>query len=296
MRLVLTNKRGTFEIGGGNHPTARLLEIEGLSPPEKDLETEACEGGAGDYIKHMRDKSRTITMSFDFYGVEDDVYKLYRILAQPLEMRFFIGSIRRKISAICINQTEIESIIYHRLNKIVLQFYCADPYFHSLSPKRYPVAKRTDLFPNVVLDDGKQGISLIVRNGIATVQETTTIVKNEGDTAVYPTIEVVNNSVQNTTSGISCSVVVKNVTTGKSMTISYNPAQGEKITFDVASRKITSDVNGNITGKITDDTFLSEMYLDFGDNEIEITATAGNTEYELLSVCYVDNNYGAVMI
>lgn len=296
MRLVLTNKRGTFEIGGGNHPTARLLEIEGLSPPEKDLETEACEGGAGDYIKHMRDKSRTITMSFDFYGVEDDVYKLYRILAQPLEMRFFIGSIRRKISAICINQTEIESIIYHRLNKIVLQFYCADPYFHSLSPKRYPVAKRTDLFPNVVLDDGKQGISLIVRNGIATVKETTTIVKNEGDTAVYPTIEVVNNSVQNTTSGISCSVVVKNVTTGKSMTISYNPAQGEKITFDVASRKITSDVNGNITGKITDDTFLSEMYLDFGDNEIEITATAGNTEYELASVCYVDNNYGAVMI
>lgn len=296
MRLVLTNKRGTFEIGGGNHPTARLLEIEGLSPPEKDLETEACEGGAGDYIKHMRDKSRTITMSFDFYGVEDDVYKLYRILAQPLEMRFFIGSIRRKISAICINQTEIESIIYHRLQKIVLQFYCADPYFHSLSPKRYPVAKRTDLFPNVVLDDGKQGISLIVRNGIATVKETTTIVKNEGDTAVYPTIEVVNNSVQNTTSGISCSVVVKNVTTGKSMTISYNPAQGEKITFDVASRKITSDVNGNITGKITDDTFLSEMYLDFGDNEIEITATAGSTEYELASVCYVDNNYGAVMI
>ena len=296
MRLVLTNKRGTFEIGGGNHPTARLLEIEGLSPPEKDLETEACEGGAGDYIKHMRDKSRTITMSFDFYGVEDDVYKLYRILAQPLEMRFFIGSIRRKISAICINQTEIESIIYHRLQKIVLQFYCANPYFHSLAPKRYPVAKRTDLFPNVVLDDGKQGISLIVRNGIATVKETTTIVKNEGDTVVYPTIEVVNNSVQNTTSGISCSVVVKNVTTGKSMTISYNPAQGEKITFDAADRKITSDVNGNITGKITDDTFLSEMYLDFGDNEIEITATAGNTEYELASVCYVDNNYGAVMI
>lgn len=296
MRLVLTNKRGTFEIGGGNHPTARLLEIEGLSPPEKDLKTEACEGGAGDYIKHMRDKSRTITMSFDFYGVEDDVYKLYRILAQPLEMRFFIGSIRRKISAICINQTEIESIIYHRLQKIVLQFYCADPYFRSLSPKRYPVAKRTDLFPNVVLDDGKQGISLIVRNGIATVKETTTIVKNEGDTVVYPTIEVVNNSVQNTTNGISRSVVVKNVTTGKSMTISYNPAQGEKITFDVANRKITSDVNGNITGKITDDTFLSEMYLDFGDNEIEITATAGSTEYELSSVCYVDNNYGAVMI
>ena len=80
------------------------------------------------------------------------------------------------------------------------------------------------------------------------------------------------------------------------MTISYNPAQGEKITFDVASRKITSNVNGNITGKITDDTFLSEMYLDFGDNEIEITATAGSTEYELASVCYVDNNYGAVMI
>lgn len=294
MRLVLTNKRGTFEIGGGNHPTARLLEIEGLSPPEKDLETEACEGGAGDYIKHMRDKSRTITMSFDFYGVEDDVYKLYRILAQPLEMRFFIGSIRRKISAICINQTEIESIIYHRLQKIVLQFYCANPYFHSLSPKRYPVAKRTDMFPNAVLD-GKQAIDLDV-GSIATVKETTTIVKNEGDTVVYPTIEVVNNSVQNTTSGISCSVVVKNVTTGKSMTISYNPAQGEKITFDVASRKITSDVNGNITGKITDDTFLSEMYLDFGDNEIEITATAGNTEYELASVCYVDNNYGAVMI
>ena len=294
MRLVLTNKRGTFEIGGGNHPTARLLEIEGLSPPEKDLETEACEGGAGDYIKHMRDKSRTITMSFDFYGVEDDVYQLYRILAQPLEMRFFIGSIRRKISAICINQTEIESIIYHRLQKIVLQFYCANPYFHSLAPKRYSVAKRTDMFPNAVLD-GKRAIDLDV-GSIATVKETTTIVKNEGDTVVYPTIEVVNNSVQNTTSGISYSVVVKNVTTGKSMTISYNPAQGEKITFDVADRKITSDVNGNITGKITDDTFLSEMYLDFGDNEIEITATAGSTEYELASVCYVDNNYGAVMI
>lgn len=59
---------------------------------------------------------------------------------------------------------------------------------------------------------------------------------------------------------------------------------------------ITHTNIGSGTGKITDDTFLSEMYLDFGDNEIEITATAGNTEYELASVCYVDNNYGAVMI
>lgn len=294
MRLILTNNRGTFEIGGGNHPTARLLEIEGLSPPEKDLETEACEGGAGDYIKHMRDKSRTITMSFDFYGIADDVYKLYRILSQPLEMRFFVGSVRRKISAICINQTEIESIIYHRLNKIVLQFYCANPYFHSLSPKRYVVAERTDMFPNAVLD-GKQAINLDVGN-IATRKDTVTIAKNEGDTVVYPTIVVVNNTAKNTTSGISCSIVVKNITTGKTMTISYNPAQGETITFDVASRKITSDIAGDITGKITDDTFLSEMYLDYGDNEIEVTATAGTVKYAIASVCYVDNNYGAVMI
>ena len=317
MRLILQNERGAFEIGGGNHSAARLLEIKGLSPPEKDLETEVCEGGAGDYVKNMRDKSRTITMSLDLYGDENDIYRLYRILSRPLTIRFYLGDVRRKIAAICINETEIESVIYRRLQKVALQFYCANPYFHDFTPKIYAVAQATDMFPNDITSDGKQAINLDV-GSIATKKDTVARVKNMGDTIVYPTVAISNNesplksgdrlpgdnnNVDNVT---GTTVTVTNATTGKSMTIDYTPEQGEKITFDLENRKITSDSKGDITKYITDDTILGDMYFDCGINEITaaiaVSYTLKNTgeakthSYDITTVCYIDNNYGAVVI
>ena len=53
----------------------------------------------------------------------------------------------------------------------------------------------------------------------------------------------------------------------------YHMAKDEQITFNFPERKIISSVNGNITKKITNDTILSNMYLDVGRSVISVESS-----------------------
>ena len=84
-----------------------------------------------------------------------------------------------------------------------------------------------------------------------------------------------------------------NITKGKHLALQYEITAGEKITIDIKNREITSDIHRSVLNKITDDTILSDFYLDCGDNEL----TVANIESgAVAAVISYENQYKAVMI
>ena len=286
MQIILKNKYGEFIIGRGGH--GKIIEIDGLGLPKKETQTVTYAGQAGQTTISLRDMPRTISMSIDFKGNQDNVLRLYKMLYFEVDIIIISGDVRRKCKGVCTNPQDVESIIYHRMYKAAIQFVCDDPYFHDLSETVFDVNRRTDKFPNV-LENGSWYVSL---PAVATERVNNAGITNKGAIKIYPIIEIYNNSIY--TSGSPVGLVVTNHSTGKSITIDRNMKANEKITIDLPHRKIISDIDGSIISFISDDTVLSEFYLDVGTNDIEIINK--NTNQDTASIIRYNNNYEAAVI
>ena len=282
LEIVIQNKNGRIEIGGGRHPTARLIEIAGLGLPASEPNTIKYAGQPGYKMLGRVDMERTITMSLDFDGIPFDVMKIYRVLQEECELLFFLGGERRKIKGVCLNPTEVENIIFKRMYKFVLQFVCENPYFEDYTDGVISLSTREDKFPTS-FEDGKGYITL---PAVATKRTAVITVNNRGDMDAYPTVTVV--------AGEDSEVlIISNLTTGKSITINKEIAAGERIVFDVGNRTIKSDLAGSLLNYISDDTIMSEFVLQRGVNDI--LATNGSLNLLTGSVAY-KNQYKAVVL
>lgn len=282
MEIVIQNRNGRIELGGGEHPSANLVAIEGVGLPARSPETIKYSGQAGYKILNVTDMERTITMSLDFKGMPFDVMKAYNVLQEECELLFFLGDCRRKIKGICITPPEPEKIIYQRMYKLVLQFVCESPYFEDFCANNISLSTRTDMFPTS-FEGGKGYITL---PAVATERTATISLKNKGDMDVYPVVTITADEAAET-------LVVSNITSGKSITLNKPIAEGETVIFDVANREITSDIDGNCLNYLSDDTILSEFMLHKGNNEVIVTngnlnALTGNISYK--------NQYKAVVM
>lgn len=289
MKIILKNEYGEFSLGGGAHPHARIINIEGLGIMAREVNSLTFEGQAGVTTRGVRDLSRTITMSFDFYGGEKEIEKLYRIIYEPLEILCFFGSRRRKISARCVNATDVSAIIYQKWQTVVLQFSCDNPYFCDFNNTVIKIATPRDMLPNTFLE-GEWFVSL---PSVATVIDYTARVENRGNTRIYPVIRLYSHKEEGLPDEI-LGVAVKNHTTKKTIYLNYSLSPEEVITIDLLKRKIKSNISGDITNKISDDTCLGDFYLNPGGNLIEVVS---ENQDDLLSaeVEFTNNYVAAVM-
>ena len=289
IKIKLTNNKQSFEIGGGSHPVARLESISGLGLLQKEVKSINFVNQSGRIQTSIRDTERTITMAFNFYGSEQEAERLYKLLYSEVDIYITTGTKRRKITGQCLNSSDIESLIYHKWQKIALQFTCNDPYFHDFDMITVPIAKRTDKFPNIQNDDGTWSIQL---PAVATERIATTDIKNRGDVVIYPVITLYNQSGISPTTDPS--VLIENNTTGASITLEYTMTADETVTIDLPHRRITSSVNGDITKYISDDTVLSAFFLAVGTNNI--TALNNGSGTAMTMTMQYSNSYGAVVI
>ncbi len=264
MKIILKNKHGEFEMGGGSHPTARIIKIEGLGIPSKEVTAVSFSGAPGRVTENTRDLWRTITISLDFYGGREEADRLYRIIYEPTEILCYFGNVRRRILARLINSTEITGIIYRRWQRAVLQFVCDDPYFHDFTNTVVSLSTPKDLWPNSF--SGGWEIEL---PSVATAISNTSVIVNRGSTRLYPTIRLFCKKPYDGDSQ-EFGIVLKNHTTKKEIELLYNPQNNEVITIDLESRRIVSSISGNITACISDATRLSDFYLEVGNNRLEL--------------------------
>lgn len=290
MKVVIKNKHGSFEMGGGRHPTARILNISGMGLPIKEANTVTFAGQPGHTTENTRDLSRTITISCDFSGSQSEIERLYKILYRPVELWFTFGSRRRKITGICINPEDVERIIYQHEYSLVMQFVCDNPYFNDFYNTKIEIFQRADQFPNVL--DGESWY--IQLPAIATVRTVAATIHNKGDTDIYPIIHIYNLAATTASDTGKYGIVVTNNTNNAKITLNYDPQPGEEITVDLPKRKIYSNINGVITNKISDDTVLSDFVLDLGENVLSCTNLSGTGDISVI-VEYT-NNYAMAVI
>lgn len=254
IRIKLQNNIGSFEVGGGGHKIAQLKEIAGIGFLAREKTSVTFPGTAGETITDIRDSTRTITMSFDFYAEPFKVEQLYRMLYQPVEILIFRnGDYRRKIIGQCFTSTDIQNIIFHRWQSIVLQFHCSNPYFSDIED---------------------------------TTTDISAAVENRGDIEVYPVITVTNTRENNGT-GSSYTLTITNNTTNKSIRLLRRLNNDDTFIFDFPKRKISSQKYGTITKQISDDTMLSDLFLALGSNSLTVSSSDAS---DVLNAAVVHNN------
>ena len=113
LKIVIKNEYGSFEMGGGSHKNAQILETSGFGLPSKEMQSVTFSGQAGITPTSVRDLERTLTISLSFYGGQRDVERLYRILYREADIYCTFGTRRRKIHGICINP---EAVSYTHLD------------------------------------------------------------------------------------------------------------------------------------------------------------------------------------
>lgn len=88
------------------------------------------------------------------------------------------------------------------------------------------------------------------------------VIYNHGDCETFPIFEIVNESeVSNS------SILILNKTLGKKIFVNYSLSNGETVIIDTFNSTVTSNLNGNITPKISLDTVFFPF--EIGKNEIE---------------------------
>ena len=265
MILRLVNEYGAFEIGGANHPSARLQEISGLGLVSKDITTITYSGADGRVITGERVNNRTITMKFDYYADPKAVIRLFKLLQYPMTLQIIGGNeYYREIDCRIISNAENTSIVYHAWEELTIQLECSDPYFKN-KKNNVKVVNSADQLPNVSENDNWY----IQLPTVATIATNTVSILNDGDTKIYPVITVQNHSdVEGTDTGNVQISMGERV-----LSLLYHISKGEVITFDLVKRKITSSTLGDVTNLISDDTILSNMYLDVGETTVSIAST-----------------------
>ena len=275
MKLILENEKGKIVLGGGADFEFRLLSVEGLGLPQKSYTTVESVGTSGHDTVNVHTMSRIITISGDiFIKDNNNTDKFVKVLSQDVWLTVHNGRKKRKIF------TKIKEIeIYNKKGNyvsFVLQIEGDNPYFTDVeSVENYIFRREHMVSGNIELPC------------VFTKRTVGQIVENTGSERTYPVIKIydMGDNGQNVTEK---SIAFVNRDTGESVVFEYETVQGEVITVDFDKRKAESNINGDISGYLALENYLSAFYLQAGENFVDIV---NNTEREVSPVCYHDNYY-----
>jgi len=152
------------------------------------------------------------------------------------------------------------------------------------------IFSRADQFPNI----SENGNWYVELPAIATVRTIRANVINNGEIDVYPIIHIYNTANQVALMSGFSGVIITNETTGAKIELDYSPSDGEEIIIDLALRRITSNLAGNIINYISDDTVLSDFILKTGENIISCENLSGLTS--LSAIVEYTNNYAMAVV
>lgn len=274
-QIEYKSKNGSVVLGGGKSALFNITSVSGLELPPREYTTIEFAGENGTTVTGKKDIARTITIAGTLCGSQKDIEKACKVFYEDGELLCIFNNVRKKIS--CRMKTLDDFVRYGKsgLHSFAVQFVSDYPYFTDLYEHTAPIYSRRNLVTTE-----------FTLPCVFTERITGGNLRNTGDKFVYPKIAIV---CEGAGASSSATLEIVNATNGGYIGIEYAMSDGETIEIDIATRKITSSLKGNITNYITNDTDLSKFYLDVGDNEISfensdttqiITASAEfNPEY-----------------
>ncbi len=285
MKLLFENEVGRLQINGGGRQRygngIYLQRIHGLGMPEKEYLTASYVNQPGQTLISEKDSVRLITLSVDLCCQQNaplELRRLLKIIYMPGVMTLWSGAIKRQIVCRC---TKVEEPVWHgkQIASFVLQFTCDKPYFTDVVKMQEVLFSRTDLIR------GSFTLPCVFTQRIMR----RTLV-NRGDVLSEPIItffgvQQSKEAVVEERSGIS----IVNHTNGKRIELLYEIAEGETVTLDISKRSIRSDRNGNIMFSLGKESYLSDFWLDPGENDVEVIRHSENLNMNVSISC--DHRY-----
>ena len=285
MNICFSNKYGGVVFHGGNNGDGfKITEIVGLGLPGVTLNTINYAGQEGrETLSSMR-TYRTITMKGDIEGANKDyeIRRAIKIFSEPVEMEISVNGRRRKCMCRC--TTFDPPFGKKHFKEFVMQLECDSPYFMDVLETKeriYGIDKHLTLkYVNYFKDENGQPTYKVISEIVHKVA-----VYNSGDVKAEPIITIINTGV---TTEKTDGIKIFNETTNQKICLDYVTHEGETIVVNIPERKIYSNIEKNLINLLTDDSFLSDFYLDEGTNIISVEV---NFNEKIVSYCSFNNQY-----
>lgn len=257
--LKYVSRGGTVKMGGP-FSDIQITKMSGFELPAKSYDTIEFAGENGVTTTGSKDMARTLTISGDIFGGQKKIAEVLKALYYEGTLYCEFGFIKRKIDCKVINMDDVERYGLSEINGFTVQFQADYPYFNDFNDTIKSISGRKDLIngefllPCVWTEYLQRGV-----------------INNTGDKIIFPTIRITSPTA---TESKSAMITITNNTTKAFIKLDYVMQKNEIIAVDLSTRRIKSNINGNITNKISDDTVLSNFYLDIGENDISFETDA----------------------
>lgn len=265
--IKYVSKGGTVVIGGGSHPLANAISIDGLGIPEQQYNTVDFTDVAGQSTTNRKDIARIITITGDLIGGQTEIEQFYKAIYYEGELYLTFDEQCRKIRCKVSSAGDMSRNADCDINGFSVQFVADYPYFTDFEDTETYIIHKENKFPNVY-ENGEWFVQL---PAIATETTIETNLHLNGDIDVYPIIKIYNegsSDIAPERQGLYIELGDKEQNKVASIEILVNTENNELITVDLPKRQIVSNIKGDITHYITDDTILSDFKLKCGDNYI----------------------------
>lgn len=285
--LKLYNDFGCISFGKSH--AYKIRDISGLESVNKTFNVITYSEEDGQETQSFVTGSRAITIAGTVEAgkgllLEDLKRTMHRIIHHlPLTLEIQTHRVSRRIQ---VNQVVYEAgeTFGSLFGYFTLQLICDKPWFNDLKPTIIDMSEYIDLItptaggyvelPAVWSTRGTSDLRII----------------NAGDEISRPVIRMFAiQSLLDAPEG-DTHITLKNASTKQFITLeNYKPIAGETITVDTYERTVTSSVNGSIDKWLSDDSFLSDFWLQLGENVVSIENT--NTDINLATQLEYENNY-----
>lgn len=278
MKMIYENNFGTVAMFGEGNDGFCICETDGteLFGKERSLIHFNNKDGYNESSSFFG--QRVITVSGDIKTKNFDIIKnAVRVFSLPGNLTIKTENENREIY---VNDTVFRTVQKNSMYKtFCVQMTCDNPHFTDCSDTFKGVYSRKNLITSdtylpAVFSSRSAG-------GIA---------ENNGDVICEPkiTVKCLADAPED---GI---ITIINKTTDSKIIINYKVSQDEIITVDIPQRIILSSINGDITSHLDSESYLCDMNLICGENEIDVLASDGNRNCEIYIV--YRNLYTGVVI
>lgn len=265
MKMTYKNSFGTVDIFGEGSDGFGILDLDGVGVPgrERGLIKFAGVDGYEEGIASFG--QRVITVSGDIPCREEEkVQNAVKVFSAPGTLIIEAHGIKRQIS---VNDAVFTLTCKNKMYKgFCVQMTCDKPHFTDCTDISREVYSKEKLITSETVLPAmftRRSFGGNVANDGAVRVEPIVMIKSTADADENGTIRIENN------------------TTGKYIVLNHSLSEGEIITVNIPERTVISSISGDILNTLDTDSFLYDIYLECGDNEIDVLVSDENRSCEI---------------
>lgn len=278
MNLEYKNQFGKVKMSGDGNEGFSVIDIDGNELLGKERTVIHFNNKDGYDENTAFFGQRVITVSGDITSENTELIKnAFKVFSKPGTLKI---QTKENSYEIFVNDCTFKTLSKNAIFKsFCVQMTCDFPHFSDIKDRVEGIYKRNSLITsNTFLP------------AMFTERSNGGTVNNQGDILVEPKITI-RCLISAPEDG---NITIDNKSTGKKIVINHKVTEGEIITVDIPARKILSNIAGDITNQLSYDNYLCDMFLDCGENFIDVYLPDGNRNCE--ATMTYRNLYAGVLI